>query len=69
MTRPHIEYAVQALKTHLDPGAETLAAQDFCHARQHSAESVGEFIHRVERTFQVACGRDYMSSETRVKKG
>ena len=42
------ESAVQALKVRLDPGAKTLAAQDFRHARQHSAESVGEFIRRLE---------------------
>ena len=59
------ESAVQALKVRLDPGAKTLAAQDFRHARQHGAESVGEFIRRLERTFQVAYGRDHMSSETR----
>lgn len=57
--------ATRALKNRLDPGAKTLAAQDFRHASQHESESVGEFIRRLERIFQIAYGGDPMSAETR----
>lgn len=56
--------AVEALCTHLDPGSKSVAAQDFCHTAQRDAESVGDFIRRLECTFRVAYGRDAMSVET-----
>lgn len=59
------ESASRALKARLDPGAKTLAAQDFRHASQRESESVGEFIRRLERIFQISYGGDIMSSETR----
>ena len=59
------ESAIQVLKTRLDPGAKTLAAQDFRHASQRESETVSEFIRRLERTFQIAYGGDNMSPETR----
>ena len=49
----------------MDPGAKTIAAQDFCHASQWESESVGEFIRRLERIFQIAYGGDIFSTETR----
>ena len=35
------------------------------HTFQRDAESVGDFIRRLERTFQLAYGRDKISSDTR----
>ena len=57
--------AVASLHTHLDPGSRILAAQDFHHTSQKSDENVADFIHRLEHTFQIAYGRDKMSTETR----
>ena len=57
--------AVEALKSRLDPGSRTLAAQEFRHTTQGEAEKVADFIRRLERTFNVAYGREGMSTETR----
>ena len=57
--------AVDALRLRLDPGSRTLAAQDFRHTSQIDEERVADFIRRLERTFNVAYGREGMSSETR----
>ncbi len=57
--------AVESLRTRLDPGGRTLAAQDFRHTRQEESEPVASFIRRLKRTFQVAYGHDRMSAETR----
>ena len=46
--------AVKSLKSRLDPGSRTLAAQDFRHTVQADAESVGDYIRRLERNFQIA---------------
>ena len=43
----------------------SLATQDFRHATQREAESVSDFILRLEQTFRSAYGRDRLSSETR----
>ena len=59
------EVAKQTLQLRLDTGGRSLAAQDFRHLVQQEAESVGDFIQRLERTFQIAYGRDQMSKETR----
>ena len=56
--------AVESLRARLDPGSSALAA-DFRHTRQEDSESVATFIRRLERTFQIACGHDGMSAETR----
>ena len=48
-----------ALKSQLDP-------QDFCHTLHRENESVRDFIRRLERTFQLAYGRDNTSTETWV---
>ena len=57
--------AIQALRSRLDPGGRTLAAQDFRHTVQGETELVADFIRRLERTFQIAYGQDGMSAETR----
>ena len=59
------EAATQALQARLDPGGRSLAAQDFRHMMQQETESVSDFIQRLERTFQIAYGRDQMLKETR----
>ena len=58
--------ATDALRTRLDPGGRALAAQDFRHTFQRDNELVGDFIRRLERTFQLAYGRDKISPETRA---
>ena len=57
--------AVTALRSRLDPGSKAMAAQDFRHISQKEGESVSNFIRRLERTFQLAYGRDGMLPETR----
>ena len=57
--------ATSALRRRLDPGGRALAAQDFRHTLQRENEMVGDFIRRLERTFQLAYGRDRMLMETR----
>ena len=42
-----------------------MAVQDFRHLAQREGETVGDFIRRLERTFQLAYGRDGMLPETR----
>ena len=57
--------AVNALRARLDPGSQTMAAQDFRHTLQKSGESVPEFIRRLERIFQIAYGKDDLNRSTR----
>ena len=57
--------AVEALQARLDPGSKTMAAQDFRHSAQLENESVADFIRRLEKTFQIAYGRDKLKTETR----
>ena len=57
--------AVQSLKSRLDPGSKTLAAQDFRHTVQSDSESVADYICRLERNFRIAYGRDGISTEAR----
>ena len=45
--------------------SSTIAAQDFRHLAQSDGEAVSDFLCRLERTFQLAYGRDHMSAETR----
>ena len=56
---------VEALKSRLDPGGRTLAAQEFRHTTQGEAERVADFIRRLERTFNVAYGWEGMFTEIR----
>ena len=65
-TKKSYSKAVEALRTQLDPGSRALAAQDFRHTSQGDEEKVADFIRRLERTFNVAYGREGMSSETRA---
>ena len=57
--------AVDALRARLDPGSKTMAAQDFRHSAQLESESVADFIRRLEKTYQIAYGRDQLKPETR----
>ena len=54
-----------AVEARLDPGSKTMAAQDFRHSAQLENESVADFIRRLEKTFQIAYGRDKLKTETR----
>lgn len=56
--------AVGSLRSHLDPGSRTLAAQEFRHAIQGKDEKVADYIRRLEKAFQVAYGRDDFGHET-----
>lgn len=42
-----------------------MAAQDFKHTKQRETEAVADFNGCLERTFQLAYGKDPMLSETR----
>ena len=64
-TKTSYVQAIEALRLQLDPGSRTLAAQDFRHTSQAEDEKVADFIRRLERTFNVAYGREGMSAETR----
>ena len=57
--------AVQSLKSGLDPGSKTLAAQDFRHTVQSDSESVADHIRRLEHNFCITYGRDGISAEAR----
>ena len=57
--------AVNALRARLDPGSKTMAAQDFRHSLQRSGEGVPDFIRRLEKTFQIAYGKDDLNHTTR----
>ena len=57
--------ATEALCLRLDTASKTIAAQEFRHTAQREAETISDFIHRLECTFRTAYGRDAMSVETR----
>jgi len=57
--------AVQSLKSRLEPGSKTLAAQDLHHTVQSDSESVADYIRRLERNFHIAYGRDGIIAEAR----
>ena len=65
LLEPDDKPTYEAAKQALDPGGRSLAAQDFRHMMQQETESVSDFIQRLERTFQIAYGRDRMLKETR----
>ena len=56
---------IHALRSRLDPGSKTMAAQDFRHSLQKSGESVSDFVCRIEKTYQVAYGKDGLNPATR----
>ena len=57
--------AIEALRSRLYPGSKTMAAQDFRHSIQRSCESVPDYIRRLEKTYQIAYGKDDLNSATR----
>ena len=57
--------AAEMLRSRLEPVSRAVAAQDFRHMLQREEESLNDFIHRLERTFRCAYGRDKMSLQTR----
>ena len=48
-----------------DPARKTMAAQDFRHSAQKSGECVPDFIRKLEKTYQIANGKDDLSQDTR----
>ena len=59
--------AVQVLKERVGTGQRALAAQDFRHLHQRDNETVGDFIGRLDRIFQLAYGADVMAEETQLR--
>ena len=57
--------AIEALRTRLNPGSKTVAAQEFRHSLQKSGESVSDFIRRLEKKYQIAYGRDDLNTAAR----
>ena len=57
--------AIDALRTRLDPGSKMMAAQDFRHSLQKIDEPVSDFIRRLEKTYQIAYGKDDLDTMTR----
>ena len=53
------------MRSRLEVGSKTLAAQDFRQATQGSQETVSDYIIRLEKIFRRAYGQDYMAEETR----
>ena len=60
-----LETAVKCLKERLDPCSRVLAGQDFRRTVQGDAETVADFICRLEKSYRVAFGNDKMSRETK----
>ena len=56
--------AKSALRSRLEMGSKTLAAQDFRHATQGTQEAVSDYMLRLEKTFRRAYGRDHMAEDT-----
>ena len=54
--------AIEALRTRLDPESKTMAAQDFRHSLQKNGETVSDFICRLEKTYQIAYGKDDLNA-------
>ena len=54
--RETYDQVASALRSRLDPGSKTMAAQDFRHCSQEEAEKVCDFIRRLERSFRLAYG-------------
>ena len=63
-TKKSYTQAIDALHLRLDPGSRTLAVQEFRHTLQAEEERVADFIYRLERTFNIAYGREGISTET-----
>ena len=56
--------AKTAMRSRLEVGSKTLAAQEFRHATQGSQEAMSDYTLRLEKTFRRAYGRDHMAEET-----
>ena len=57
--------ATTELTRRLDPGSRVMAIQDFRHTIQREAETVADYLRRLERHFQLAYGCDGLRPETR----
>lgn len=66
-TEEQSEYgvAVKALRQRLDQGSLIVAVQDFWHVCQNESEMVTDHIRRLERCYQLACGRGKLTVETK----
>jgi len=60
-----LETAVKCLKERLDPCSRVMAGQDFRRIVQGDAETVADFICRLEKSYRMAFGNDRMSRETK----
>ena len=56
--------AIEGLRTRFNPGSKTMAAQDFCHSLQRDGEVISDFIRRLEKTYQIAYGKDDLNAAT-----
>lgn len=59
------ERGIAALRSRLDSGSKTLAAQDFRHAAQEEKEKVSDFVCRLEKIFHCTYEHNTMSAATR----
>ena len=59
------DVAVKVLTLRLDQDSLMAAVQDFRHACQQDNEMVTDYIRRLERCYQLAYGKDKLSSETK----
>ena len=57
--------AIEALRSRLDSTNRPMATQEFRHSIQRSGESVADYIRRLEKAYQLAYGKDSLSSEVR----
>ena len=63
--RSKLEVAVGALRSRLEQGSKTMAAQEFQHCLQMDCEHVADYIRQLKKTFRVAYGREAITQETR----
>ena len=59
------DVAVKVLTLRLDQDSLMAAVQDFRHACQQDNEMVTDYIRQLERCYQLAYGKDKLSSETK----
>ena len=57
--------AIETLRTRLDPGSKTMAAEDFRHSLQRDGEVISDFIRRHEKMYQIAYSKDDLNAATR----
>ena len=63
--RATVGTAVKSLGSRIDAVGKGVAAQDFRRLQKKDSEAVSDQIRCLERTFQIAYGRDSMCTETR----